>query len=85
MKLGLLITTLVLLAGCSSTSTSTSKPQLTNSKKVEMKCEVSSRTGSKLKRKRCVDAAYAKAEREEAKKLMRDALNNAGSIVTEGN
>lgn len=80
----IILASLIILSGCSSTSKSnnTTSSELASSekKRIAMKCEISSATGTKLKRKRCVDAAYAKAEREAAQKLMRDAINNQSTI-----
>lgn len=45
-----------------------------------MKCEVSSMTGSKLKRKRCEDAAYAKQKRADAKRLIRESIDNSADL-----
>lgn len=81
-KLLLISTIAIVLSGCSSTDSNSiaSTSSENKSKKVEMKCEVSSMTGSKLKRKRCEDAAYAKQKRADAKRLIRESIDNSADL-----
>ncbi|GEK09562.1 hypothetical protein HUZ36_11040 [Pseudoalteromonas sp. McH1-7] len=81
-KIIILFTTAFLFA-CSSTS-GTKNDATTASKKSQLECEVSSMTGSKLKRKRCIDKKQAEYEKENARRLTREALNNSSSIATDG-
>lgn len=81
-KLLLVSTIAIVLSGCSSTDSNSiaSTSSENKPKKIKMKCEVSSMTGSKLKRKRCEDAAYAAQKRTEAKRLIRESIDNAADL-----
>lgn len=83
MKTTIIVAATLFLFACGSTNNSQAEQSVAN-KKIEMDCEVSSMTGSKLKRKRCVDKKQAEYERENARRLTREALNNASSIATDG-
>ncbi|MCG9761535.1 MULTISPECIES: hypothetical protein [Pseudoalteromonas] len=78
MKTIIIVAATSFLFACSSTDNSQAEQSVAN-KKIEMNCEVSSMTGSKLKRKRCVDKKQAEYERENARRLIRDAENNTAT------